>query len=91
MTDFAEAVCYKKEVITLTVRLRPEESIESLIRRFTKSVNSGGVLKTYRRKRWFISKGEQRRMDQKRGIRRAKQRQRRADRVSGGRRQNTRR
>ncbi|OGO42043.1 MAG: 30S ribosomal protein S21 [Chloroflexi bacterium RBG_16_57_9] len=91
MSDVAEAVCYNEEVICLTVRLRPDESIESLLRRFTKSVNSGGVLKTYRRKRWFISKGEQRRMDQKRGIRRARQQQRRAQRIVGRQRQGARR
>lgn len=75
----------------MTVRLRPDEPIESLLRRFNNSVNKSGVLKTYRRKRWFVSKGEQRRMDEKRGIRRARQRQRRAERMSVGRRHDTQR
>ena len=64
----------------MTVNARQDESIESLIKRFNKEVNGGGILKEIRLKRWFISKGEQKRMERKRGIRRAKQQQRRLER-----------
>ncbi len=61
----------------MTVEIRPGESFESLLQRFGRAVNSGGILKEHRRRRWFVSKGEQRRMAEKKGIRRAKQRLRR--------------
>ncbi len=61
----------------MTVEIRPGESFESLLKRFGRAVNSGGILKEHRRRRWFVSKGEQRRMAEKKGIRRAKQRLRR--------------
>ncbi|MFQ6057489.1 MAG: 30S ribosomal protein S21 [Anaerolineae bacterium] len=61
----------------MTVELRPGESLENLLKRFRKQVVTSGVLSTYRRRRWFVSKGEQRRMAKKRGIRRAKRKLRR--------------
>ena len=54
------------------VVLRPNESQEQLLRRFRKQVVKGGVLSTLRKKRWFISKSEQRRIDKKKAIRRAR-------------------
>ena len=53
-----------------TVSLRANESQDSLLKRFRKKVVKSGVLSTVRRKRWFISKGEQRRMDKKKAARR---------------------
>jgi small subunit ribosomal protein S21 len=53
-----------------SVTLRPNESQDSLLKRFRKKVVKSGVLSTVRRKRWFISKSEQRRMDKKKAIRR---------------------
>ena len=49
-----------------SVTLRQNESQDSLLKRFRKKVVKSGVLSTVRRKRWFISKSEQRRMDKKR-------------------------
>jgi len=46
-----------------------------LLKRFRKKVVKSGVLSTIRRKRWFISKSEQRRVDQKKSARRIKRRQ----------------
>lgn len=40
------------------VTLRPNESQESLLRRFRKKVTRAGILSTVRRKRWFVSKSE---------------------------------
>jgi small subunit ribosomal protein S21 len=59
-------------VIFVTVRLRDGESFDSLLRRFNKEVMEGGVMKDLRRRRWFIPKGEQRRMDERKGRRRAR-------------------
>ncbi|MBG0787480.1 MAG: 30S ribosomal protein S21 [Anaerolineaceae bacterium] len=56
------------------VVLRPNESQEQLLRRFRKSVVKGGVLSTIRRKRWFISKSELRRIEKKKAIRRSHRR-----------------
>jgi small subunit ribosomal protein S21 len=57
------------------VNLRPNESQEGLLKRFRKKVVKSGVLSTVRRKRWFVSKSEQRRMEEKKAIRRLKRRQ----------------
>ena len=57
------------------VVLRPNESSDSLMKRFRKKVVKSGVLSTLRRKRWFISKSEQRRVEKKKAIRRMKRRQ----------------
>lgn len=58
-----------------TVVLRPNESQDMLLKRFRKKVVKSGVLSTVRRKRWFISKSEQRRVEKKKSIRRIKRRQ----------------
>ena len=59
--------------MTLVV-LRANESQESLLKRFRKKIVKSGVLSTVRGKRWFISKSEQRRMEDKNAIRRLKRR-----------------
>ena len=58
------------------VTLKPNESQESLLRRFRKKVTNSGVLSTVRRKRTQISKSELRRIEKKKAIRRARRRQR---------------
>ncbi|HLC34830.1 MAG TPA: 30S ribosomal protein S21 [Anaerolineales bacterium] len=58
------------------VTLRPNESQESLLRRFRKKVTRAGILSTVRRKRWFVSKSELRRIQKKKAIRRLKRRER---------------
>jgi len=45
------------------VTLRPNESQDQLLRRFRKKVAQSGILSTYRRKRWFVSKSELRRIE----------------------------
>ncbi len=57
------------------VVLRPNESQDQLLKRFRKKVVKSGVLSTVRRKRWFISKSELRRVEKKKAIRRIKRRQ----------------
>ncbi|MFZ4814491.1 MAG: 30S ribosomal protein S21 [Phototrophicaceae bacterium] len=61
-----------------SVKLKPNESQEALLRRFRKKVTNSGVLSTVRRKRWHISKSELRRIEKKKAIRRARRRQRKA-------------
>ncbi|HEX7542377.1 MAG TPA: 30S ribosomal protein S21 [Anaerolineales bacterium] len=56
------------------MNLRNNESQDQLLKRFRKKIVKSGVLSTVRRKRWFVSKSEQRRMDQKKAIRRYKRR-----------------
>jgi small subunit ribosomal protein S21 len=53
----------------------PNESDESLLRRFRKKVAKAGVMSTIRRKRWHVSKSELRRIQKKKAIRRMKRRQ----------------
>lgn len=62
-----------------TVILRPNESQEQLLKRFRKKVAKSGILSTVRRKRWFVSKSELRRIQRKKAIRRLKRRQRKTD------------
>jgi len=57
-----------------TVTLRPNESQDQLLRRFRKKVAKAGVLSTVRRKRWFVSKSELRRINKKKAVRRHKRR-----------------
>ncbi len=59
-----------------TVVLRPNELQDQLLRRFRKKVAKSGILSTFRRKRWFVSKSELRRIERKKAIRRLKRRQR---------------
>jgi small subunit ribosomal protein S21 len=58
-----------------TVVLRANESQDQLLKRFRKKVVKSGVLSTVRRKRWFVSKSESRRVEKKKAIRRIKRRQ----------------
>lgn len=57
-----------------SVTIKPNESQEQLFRRFRKRVAKSGVLSTVRRKRWFVSKSELRRINKKKAIRRMKRR-----------------
>jgi small subunit ribosomal protein S21 len=58
-----------------SVILRPNESQEQLMRRFRKKIVRSGILSTVRKKRWFISKSEDRRMEKKKSARRMKRKQ----------------
>jgi small subunit ribosomal protein S21 len=58
------------------VQLRPDESPESLLKRFRKKVNESGVLREVRRKRWYMSPSEIRRLERKKAIQRARRRER---------------
>ena len=58
------------------VELRSNESQQQLLKRFRKKVSRSRVLSDVRRKRWFVSKSELRRINKKKAIRRQRRRQR---------------
>jgi small subunit ribosomal protein S21 len=58
------------------VVLRPNESQAQLFKRFRKKVVRSGKLRAVRKKRWFVSKSEVRRIAKKKAIRKQKRRQR---------------
>lgn len=58
-----------------TVTLRPNETSDSLFRRFKKKVIKAGTLGEIRRKRWFVPKSEERREARKKAARRMRRRQ----------------
>jgi small subunit ribosomal protein S21 len=60
------------QTVRMTVALRAGESQESLLKRFRKEVVKARVLSTYRKKRWYISKSEQRRLAKQRAVRKAR-------------------
>jgi small subunit ribosomal protein S21 len=63
----------RKEVEVLaTVTLRDGESQEALLKRFRKEVMKERILSEARRKRWYISPSEMRRIQKQRAIRRAR-------------------
>jgi small subunit ribosomal protein S21 len=68
-----------KERRLTKVKLRPNESQESLLRRFRKKVTRDRVMTEVRKRRWFMSPSEQRRLAKKKAIRRMKRRERRGD------------
>ncbi|RMH00473.1 MAG: 30S ribosomal protein S21 [Chloroflexi bacterium] len=57
------------------VTLMPNESDESLLKRFRKKVAKAGTMSIVRRKRWHVSKSELRRIQKKKAIRRLRRRQ----------------
>jgi small subunit ribosomal protein S21 len=59
-----------------TVTLRDGESQDALLKRFRKSVMQDRILSEVRRKRWYVSPSEKRRIQKQRAIRRARRRQR---------------
>lgn len=58
-----------------SVTKMPNESDESLLRRFRKKVAKAGIMSTVRRKRWHVSKSELRRIQKKKAIRRIRRRE----------------
>jgi len=56
-----------------SVNIRNGESQQQLLSRFRKKVIRSRILSEVRKRRWFISKNEQRRIDKKKAVRRYKQ------------------
>lgn len=65
------------EVFVLAkVVLRNGESQDKLLKRFRKKVIRSGVLGEVRKRRWFVSRNEQRRLEKKKTARRIQKRRR---------------
>jgi small subunit ribosomal protein S21 len=56
------------------VELRPGESQESLLRRFRKKVTKARILSDVKKKRYFVSKSEKRRIAKRKAVRRHRRR-----------------
>jgi small subunit ribosomal protein S21 len=56
------------------VYLRQGESIENLLKRFRKRVTRDRVLSEVKRKRYFVSKSEQRRIAKRKAVRKERRR-----------------
>jgi small subunit ribosomal protein S21 len=65
------------------VVLRPGESLENLLKRFRKKVARDKVLSEAKKRRYFVSKSEQRRIAQRKAIRRERRRRWRQKRRNG--------
>jgi small subunit ribosomal protein S21 len=65
-----------------TVELRPEESQEQLLKRFRKKIMRERVLSDVKKKRFFLSNSEKRRIALRKAKRRERNRKRRSDRRS---------
>jgi small subunit ribosomal protein S21 len=57
------------------VELRPGETQDSLLRRFRKKVMRNGILRDAKKKRYFVSKSEKRRIAKRKAMRRLRRRQ----------------
>ena len=64
------------ENVLIKVEKRDNESFSQLMRRFRKKVTRSKVLSENRKRRFFTSKSEQRRIAKKKAIRKAHQRRR---------------
>ena len=62
-----------------SVHLRDNESQQQLLSRFRKKVIRSKILSEVRKRRWFISKNEQRRIDEKKAARRYQQKRRKTE------------
>jgi len=62
-----------------SVHLKDNESQQQLLSRFRKKVIRSKILSEVRKRRWFISKNEQRRIDEKKAARRYQQKRRRTE------------
>jgi small subunit ribosomal protein S21 len=68
--------------IVIRVERHAEESIDTMLRRFRAQVAQARVMSALKRKRYFVTKGEQRRMAKRRGIRRERRRQSKRERLA---------
>ena len=66
----------------VSVKLRPGVSQEQLLKRFRKKVTKSRILSDVRRKRWHVSKSEEKRISRRKAIRRMRRREARQRRNS---------
>jgi small subunit ribosomal protein S21 len=70
----------------LSVTLKPGESQDALLKRWRKEVAKAGTLKALRKKRWFVSRSEKRRIAKAKAIRKARRKKTRRGSAGRGRR-----
>ncbi len=70
------------ELEMANVELRSGESQEQLLKLFRKEVTKSRVLSTARKKRWFTPPSEVRRIKKQKAVRKARQAQRKRDRMA---------
>ena len=58
-----------------SVTLRSGESQESLLRRFRKKVAKARIMSSVKKRRYYVSKSEQRRIAQRKAVRKERKRQ----------------
>ncbi len=58
-----------------SVTLRSGESQESLLRRFRKKVAKARIMSTVKKRRYYVSKSEQRRIARRKAVRKERKRQ----------------
>ena len=63
------------EILLIKVEKRTNESDSQLLRRFRKQVTRSKVLSENRKRRYFISKSEQRRIEKKKAIRKMRRKE----------------
>lgn len=64
----------------MRVELRPGESQEMLLKRFRQEVTKEKILSEIRKRRWYVSKSEKRRIDKAKAVRRARRKMRQRER-----------
>jgi len=72
-------------VFGLSVSSRSGESQEDMLKRFRKEVSKAGILKALRKKRWFVSRSEKRRIAKAKAIRKLRRKKTRVRPDSRGR------
>ena len=72
-------------MLGLSVSLRSGESQEDMLKRFRKEVSKAGILKALRKKRWFVSRSEKRRIAKAKAIRKLRRKKTRVRPDSRGR------
>ena len=70
-------------MLPVTVTARPNEHPEELFKRFRKQVAKAGILSAVKRKRWYISKSEMKRLRRKKAIRRLRRKLRKRMMLAG--------
>jgi small subunit ribosomal protein S21 len=68
------------------VELRPGESQEQLLKRFRQEVTKEKILSEIRKRRWYVSKSEKRRIAKAKAIRKARRKMRQRERREAARR-----
>jgi small subunit ribosomal protein S21 len=81
VTAASKQIQPRRQIPLTSVALRPDESQEKLLKRFRKQVQRERILSDVRKKRFFLSKSEKRRIALQKAKRRERRRQRKKQRA----------